>query len=152
MCIRDSCLQDLWGGESQLQTQGTWDPTVDLANNVAEVALQESTFPDPGGETLSAVPFQDVDGQAPREPAFQETGAADSSEDEANPKDLPAWTCSYVPTHTVFCMRPCRLVPAVSQLYSAYRLLALHAGTVASITPRWSHNAKSQVSGFAMGM
>ena len=91
------CLQDLWGGDSQLQTQGTWDPTVDLANNVAEVALQESAFPDPTNEGLSAVPFQDVDGQAPREPAFQETGAADSSEDEATPKDLPAWTCSCVP-------------------------------------------------------
>lgn len=88
-------LQDLWGGDSQLQTQGTWDPTVDLANNVAEVALQESVFPDPGNETLSAVPFQDVDGHAAREPAFQETGAADSSDDEGTPKDLPAWTCAY---------------------------------------------------------
>lgn len=83
-----SVLQDLW----ESQTQG-WD---DLPNQVAEVALQDSPFPDPVNDGLSAVPFQDVPGeQPPMEPAFQDTGAAGSSEDEAEPETLPPWTCSY---------------------------------------------------------
>jgi hypothetical protein len=81
-------VQELW------ESQG-WDETVDLANNVAEVALQESSFPETGNEALSTVPFQDVaGGHVPLEPAFQETGAAESSEDDAVPEQLPAWTCS----------------------------------------------------------
>lgn len=83
-------MQDLW----ESQTQG-WD---DLPNQVAEVALQDSPFPDPVNDGLSAVPFQDVPGeQPPMEPAFQDTGAAGSSEDEAEPETLPPWTCSCAP-------------------------------------------------------
>jgi hypothetical protein len=89
-------VQELW----EANTQAFDETDVDLPKHVAEAALQEGTYADinEAQDELAALQFQEAPerGAAPREPAFKDTGAAGSSDDDAQVQEAPVWTCSCV--------------------------------------------------------
>jgi hypothetical protein len=90
-------MQELWGAN----TQNMDEAEVELPKHVAEAALQDGAYTDvaEAQDALAALHFQDGAevAVAPSEPAFKDTGAAESSDDEDNNVELPAWTCACGP-------------------------------------------------------
>jgi hypothetical protein len=91
--------QELW----ESQTQAWDDPAVDLAKTVAEVALDDAGYGDTGvhADALGDLQLQGVPGMSAgaAEPAFKDTGTAESSDEETEAQELPAWACACAHPH-----------------------------------------------------
>lgn len=78
-----------------------------VAENVAEVALQETAYEEAEdlARGIGGISFQDA--EAPDAMAFQEPGGADAQEEEVAPEDVPEWSCSYCGIHKLQCCAQC---------------------------------------------
>ena len=91
-------VQDLWQSQSQAHAWG--DENTDVAKNVAEVALQESSF-QPASvdvDVPASLPFHDAEAfAAPTNLSFQDTAAEDAGDEDIDNGETPEISCACDP-------------------------------------------------------
>jgi hypothetical protein len=111
-------LQELWAGNTQ-----TFEQEVELPKHVAEAALHDGAYADvsQAQDAFAALHFQDAPSvaAAPSEPAFKDTGAVESSDDEGSNATPPAWACAYASAKSVnlfiVCLKLCLSIALLLQ-------------------------------------